>query len=419
MARRVWGVEYHPRWLIVLAASMAAATFVAVWGPGQIGEDPGVQLGAGRGAALTEPAAPEPGASPPAGNELPESQVSGNERRAQNASDPIRLEISVSGDILIHSPIYRRALANGNGSYDFRPMFRKIRPVIRSADLSVCHLETPLTKGAPSSFPIFATPAPLADAIGATGWDACTTASNHSLDQGLAGIRTTEKALRRAGVAHTGSASLARRSRRLVLLRAGGAKVGLLSYTTMTNGIPLPAPWSVNLASPKRILADARRARRRGADAVVVNIHWGTEDSSNIDAQQLALAKALTKSDAVTAVVGQGPHVVQPIRRLSGSSVVFSEGNLLSNQTPACCARGSQDGLIALLSIVIRKTGDHLRRVEYVPTWVRHPDFSVLPVGAAARDGEAGRAVLRASYRRTVSVAGRGNGVKPIPRRAP
>ena len=65
--------------------------------------------------------------------------------------------------------------------------------------------------------------------------------------------------------------------RRLLMLRARGVKVAFLSYTQHTNGIPLPHPWSVNLASAGRILRDARRARRAGARVVIVNLHWGTE----------------------------------------------------------------------------------------------------------------------------------------------
>ncbi len=221
MARRILGAEYHPRWLIVLAAALAALGFAGTWGAGQIAQDSGAETRAGGGAVATEVVAAQSdqlaagtrsSGQRAAGNERSGQQAAGDGPRAQDAGDPVRLEISVSGDILIHSPIYRRALANGNGSYDFRPMFRKIRPVIRGADLSICHLETTLTKAPPSSFPIFATPAPLADAIAAAGWDACSTASNHSLDKGLAGIRTTEKALNRAGLAHTGSASSGPRS---------------------------------------------------------------------------------------------------------------------------------------------------------------------------------------------------------------
>ena len=48
-----------------------------------------------------------------------------------------RLSLSVSGDLLIHSPVYNRALAYGGGSrYEFRLMLRAVRPVIARADLS-------------------------------------------------------------------------------------------------------------------------------------------------------------------------------------------------------------------------------------------------------------------------------------------
>ena len=54
-------------------------------------------------------------------------------------------------------------------------------------------------------------------------------------------------------------------------------QVAFLSYTAISNGQAVPHPWSVNWASPAAILADARRARRRGARLVIVNLHWGTE----------------------------------------------------------------------------------------------------------------------------------------------
>ena len=66
--------------------------------------------------------------------------------------------------------------------------------------------------------------------------------------------------------------------------------VALLAYTQMTNGIPLPHPWSVNLAGAGRILRDARRARRAGARAVIVNLHWGTGYQHAPDAFQRTLA---------------------------------------------------------------------------------------------------------------------------------
>ncbi len=321
--------------------------------------------------------------------------------------EPVHLTMEVNGDLLIHSPVWYRAQAVAGGrGYDFRPLLREIRPYVRGADLAVCHVETPMSPRPPQGYPVFNSPPALARAIRWTGWDACDTASNHSLDQGQYGVDQTGRALDRAGVRHTGSSSSPAARRRILMLEAKGVKVAYLAYTTVTNGIPLPHPWSVNLGLSRTILADARRARRAGAHAVVVNLHWGEEYQSRPSPGQERLARALTRSPAITAVVGQHVHVVQPIRAVAGKMVVFGEGNLLSNQTAACCPAASQDGMLALLRLVVDDRGARVTRVDYVPTWVRHPDFTVLPVRPALRRGMAPADELRASWRRTVGVVG-------------
>ena len=91
---------------------------------------------------------------------------------------------------------------------------------------------------------------------------------------------------------------------------------------------------------------------------------------------------------------------MQPIQRVNGKFVVFSEGNLVSNQSPlAGLPESSQDGLIALLDCVARSGKVRVRRVRYVPVFVNHPDYRVLPVGDALRDGEGDPTLLRGSYR--------------------
>lgn len=344
--------------------------------------------------------------------------------RAQREAQPVRFTIEASGDLLIHSLVWERALAHGGEDYDFAPLFDAIRPYVAGADLALCHVETPMTPAPPASYPIFNTPPELSRGIKAAGWDACDTASNHSLDQAQTGIDETGKALDRAGVEHTGSFPSAAAQRGPLIVDVHSVRVALLAYTTDTNGIPLPNPWSVSIAGRGRVLADARRARRLGAEAVIVNLHWGgeivPEYQSEPSSGQLDLVKRLTASRLITAIVGQGPHAVQPIERINGKFVVFSEGNLISNQSPlAGLPASSQDGLIALLDCVARSGEVRVRRVRYVPVFVNHPDYRVLPVGDALSSGEGDPTLLRDSYERTVSVAGRGNGIEPVPRRLP
>ena len=52
-----------------------------------------------------------------------------------------------------------------------------------------------------------------------------------------------------------------------------------------------------------------------------------------------------------------------------------------------------------------RRERERVERISYTPTWVRHPDFTVLRAGRANR----------ASYRRTVAVAGRARHLRPLP----
>jgi len=330
----------------------------------------------------------------------------------------VRLTVEVNGDILVHGPVWQRALVDGDGRYDFAPMLREIRPYIQSADLAICHVETPMSPRPPHGYPVFNTPTQLARAIRQTGWRICDTASNHSVDQGQYGIDQTGLALDRAGVLHTGSfASPAAQSRTLIVT-VKGVKVAFLAYTEMTNGISLPHPWSVNIANVTAVRRAARAARRRGAQVVIVNFHWGTEFQGSPSAFQLDTARALTTDPDITAIVGQHVHVVQPITRVNGKLVVFGEGQLLSNQSAACCPVQTDDGMLVFLHITVDRTRSKLVSITYVPTWDRHPDYTVLPIGDSLTRHEAPAGVLRASYDRTTSVVGRiPNLLGPLPGR--
>src|SRR4051812_41869416 len=126
--------------------------------------------------------------------------------REQREAQPVHFTVSVSGDLLIHTSVWERALTLGGGShYDFAGELKELKPYVADASFGICHVETPMTPAAPTSYPIFNTPPALAEGIKATGWDVCDTASNHSLDQGQSGIDDTGKSLDKQGIEHTGS----------------------------------------------------------------------------------------------------------------------------------------------------------------------------------------------------------------------
>ena len=111
---------------------------------------------------------------------------------------------------------------------------------------------------------------------------------------------------------------------------------------------------------------------------------------------------------------------MQPIERVHGKLVVFGEGQLLSNQTAACCPVQTEDGMLVFLHILVKGHKSKVTSINYMPTWDRHPDYTVLPIGEALRRHQESAQVLRDSYDRTVSVVGRiRHVVEPIPARLP
>jgi hypothetical protein len=332
-------------------------------------------------------------------------------------------DIVATGDLLIHAPVWQRAYRNGNGRPDFRPMFAAIRPIVRGAALALCHVETPMGAGGETGYPLFNAPPELASAIAWTGWDACSTASNHSVDKSQYGIETTALALDNAGVRHTGTFRSRRDARRPLILRVRGLRIAFLSYTYGTNGVRIPQRWSVNLISRDKVVRDARRAHKQGADFVIANFHWGTEYSHQVTAHQRTLARYLLRHETVDLIVGQHAHVVQTIRRIAGRFVVYGEGNLISNQTSACCPAEAQDGLIAVIHVRAVGRKATVTGVDYVPTRVRHPDYVVVPAGLryrqlvrqGQRSSPEAQAMLQ-SYRGTVAHVGTTRFVKPFPR---
>jgi hypothetical protein len=60
-----------------------------------------------------------------------------------------------------------------------------------------------------------------------------------------------------------------------------------------------------------------------------------------------------------------------------------------------------------------------VRRVTYVPTWVRLTDYVVLPVGVGLRKDPGNALALRDAYDTVVSIAGRAPDIQPQPRQLP
>ena len=288
--------------------------------------------------------------------------------------------VVMNGDLLWHNTLWfgarEDARRRGKRGYDFAPLLAGIKPVISTADMAICHEEVPLAPaGGPyRNYPLFAAPPHVVRGIAATGYDVCTTASNHSLDQGFNGLRRTLDDLDRAKIGHAGTARTKAESERPTIFTTRQAiKIGIIAATASLNGLPMPEdkPWAVHRASASSLLRQAHRARAAGAEIVIAAVHIGTEYSTTENEQQVALARTLTASPDVDLVYMHHPHVVQPWTTMNKKWVLYGVGNTVAqhaNNVP----RGAEGATGRFTFTRLGHGGFTVTKAEFIPTLVTH-----------------------------------------------
>lgn len=295
------------------------------------------------------------------------------------AAEPVRARVVFGGDVMQHLP--QVDAARCGGGFDYGPVFASLRERFGRADLVVVNLETTLTRtGRYTGYPMFRSPTALSDAMRAAGIDVAVLANNHCCDGGETGIRTTLEELARCGIRHTGvfADSVDHARNHPLYLRCGGIRMALLNYTYGTNGMPVPGSAIVNGIDTLRMAADLAAARRAKVDCIAVCMHWGNEYERRANASQRALAAFLRRHGA-DIVVGSHPHVIQPYAADSASVVLYSLGNLVSNQRKRYC----DGGLLAQIDLTRHPDGRMEYALETVPVWVAMPGYRILPPEAA------------------------------------
>ncbi|WP_146154801.1 CapA family protein [Haloactinopolyspora alba] len=384
---------------------------------------PGCTTDDGGGASSQPaPSASEPATPEPSGPKLAHAPV----------AKPRTFTLAATGDVLLHERLWVQARrdAGGGAAMNFAPQLANIEPLIRGADVAICHLEVPLApKGGPyEGYPKFAGPPQVASGLAETGYDACTTASNHTFDQGAEGVERTLDTLDAAGLAHAGSARTPEEAERTTMLEVATdgepVRVALLSYTFGFNGIPYPGgeTWRSNEIDRPAIAEDARAARAAGADVVVAALHWGDEYVHEPSELQRTLAPQLIRSPDIDLLLGHHAHVVQPMQRIDGEWVVYGMGNLMANHAEPTGPKS--EGLLTRFRFTenVRSGRFSVSAARYQPLYQTYePPVEVLDVPAALASGDAGTAGaarLREALRRTRDIVddlgGDGDGLRMI-----
>ncbi len=294
------------------------------------------------------------------------------------ARDGAAVRLLFAGDVM---------LGRGVAAVEPSALFAGVRDVVRSADLAVANLESPLTSRPhdPASGPNALEADPAAAALLAdAGFDAMGLANNHAGDAGPSAVTDSVEALRAAGLLAVGGGSDAAEAFTPRIVEVGGLRVALLAFDATgagpraTASTPGVAWWDEDL------VREAVTSARASADLVAVGIHGGAEYFPSADPFVLELARRLAGWGA-DVVWGQGPHVVQPIRTIDPDGdgrptvVATSLGNLIFDQHLPGTRRG------AVLEVLAGADGVRSLRIGTA----EHPDGPVTFRGWRAPHGDA------------------------------
>jgi poly-gamma-glutamate synthesis protein (capsule biosynthesis protein) len=222
-----------------------------------------------------------------------------------------------------------------------------------------------------------------------------------------------------------------------------GVKVAQISFAYGFNEphtLPKDKPWLANQQSLAAIQAAEQRARKAGAEVVILSLHWGHEHEPAPTASQLSFARQLAHHTGINLVIGHHAHVVQPMEKVDGLWVAYGMGNQIARHEQPTGL--TEEGVIGWFTFTEHGKGHWDVQPRFEPTLLQIPpdaenptdggkavltdddarDYRLLDVAAALRKGDGltdrQRARLRLAFERTEgTLFNRGaaqDGLKPL-----
>jgi hypothetical protein hcinC1_06185 len=255
-----------------------------------------------------------------------------NNKKPEAKDEVYKLKLLATGDGLIHSVIYRSYYKNG--VYDFTDAVKYVKDIVKDYDIAYYNQETPTGDDsiAYSGYPMFYTPSAYVDAMQDVGFNTVSLASNHSLDKGEKGVLNTIKYFKTTNMLYNGMNDSEKMRNNFTIKEKNNITYTMLSYTTKTNGLSTPKgkEYLINIYDKEQVKKDIEAIRDK-VDVLIVAMHWGIEYIDMPNDEEKEIAEYLS-SLGVDIIIGNHPHILQPITKIGDTIVMYSLGNFISNQ---------------------------------------------------------------------------------------
>lgn len=170
------------------------------------------------------------------------------------------------------------------------------------------------------------------------GVDIVSLANNHAYDYGEISLLDSLATLEGIDMPYVGAGRNLAEASQTVYFHAGNQKIAYISGTQIerltppdTKGATENAPGVFRCLTETEIFDKIIEAKEN-SDFVVVYIHWGTEKTDELDWAQPGMARSLAEAGA-DLIIGDHPHVLQPLANVNDTPVIYSVGNYWFNSS--------------------------------------------------------------------------------------
>jgi hypothetical protein len=196
----------------------------------------------------------------------------------------------------------------------------------------VLNMEYPITRsqrGYPGKINLCVRENYLEDTFGGVPAGVCL-ANNHILDYGLDGLEDTLGVLRREGVPYFGAGHNHESCNNPAHVECSGFNVALLGYACKSTSPVLasddrPGVLPIELDQINQAM---QRARKAGAQRIVVCLHWGAEEVYLPKPADVRIARALIDAGA-DLIIGHHAHRIQPWEKYGRKALIYGLGNCI------------------------------------------------------------------------------------------
>ena len=168
------------------------------------------------------------------------------------------------------------------------------------------------------------------------GVDIVSLANNHAYDYGEEALVDTLQTLKDAGIHYVGAGINADEAVRPFYYIVNDMKIAFVSATQIerndnpdTIEATETTPGVFRCWNGEKLLQTVKETKEN-CDLVIVYVHWGTENETEIDWAQEKQANELVEAGA-DLIVGDHPHILQGIDTIKGVPVFYSLGNFWFN----------------------------------------------------------------------------------------